>query len=197
MGKKKSSQHLTQSMGQMVSRAALAQLGPDIEKMVRHYIKNLGNQLAVQQASTLETLFSRVVVLESIIMEKLGYTTEDLTNKVADVEDEKEGFAVSDSAAELNDIVRLEIRTKTADQPEYQGSSRLKIYQTGSGGTIGQELEAGILGMKAGETKEVKFGKDQAMTAELKIDRVSRQIPAPAAPEAAPEGQANADQAQG
>jgi hypothetical protein len=191
MGKKKQTQHIQQSMGQMVSRAALSQLGPQIENMVRAYVNKLGSQLAEQQASTLETLFARVVVLESIIMEKLGYTTEDLTNKVATIEDEKENLVVSDSGAELNDVVRLEISTKTKDQADFQGSSRIKLYKTGTGQTIGQELEQAIIGMKAGETKEVNFGKDAAMAARIKVDRVSRLV------EATSEGAANDDQAQG
>lgn len=198
MGKKKTSNqpHLQQSMGQMVSRAALAQMGPQIEQMVRAYINQLGNQLAVQQASTLETLFARVVVLESIIMEKLGYTTDDLTNKVAAIEDEKEGLTLVEGAAELGDVVRLEIRTKTKDQPEFQGSSRLKISQIGTGQTIGQELEAAVLGMKAKDVKEVSFGKDGAMTAEITVDRVSRGQKQET-PKAAEQEASNDNQAQG
>lgn len=175
MGKKKNQNHLQQSVGNLVSKAALAQMGPQIEAVVRSYVQQLGNQLAVQQASTLETLFARVVVLESIVMEKLGYTTEDLTNKVADIEDEKENLMKVDQV-ELGDVVRLEIRTKTKDQTEYQGSSRLKVAQIGTGQTVGTELETAVIGMKAGETKEVLFGKDQAMSAEIKLDRVSRTI---------------------
>jgi hypothetical protein len=194
MGKKKSSQnHLQQSMGNMVSRAALVQMGPDIEKIVRHHVNHLGNQLAVQQASTLETLFSRVVVLESIVMEKLGYTSEDLTRLVSNKEDEAEGLARVDGAAEAGDVVRLEIRTKTKDQAVYQGSSRLKINQIGSGQTIGPELESAVLGMKAGETKEVEFGTDKAMTAEIKIDRISRAEKS----QAATQGDENASQSEG
>lgn len=193
MGKKKSSGHIQQSMGQMVSRAALAQLGPEIEQLVRGYVQQLGNQLAVQQASTLETLFARVVVLESIIMEKLGYSTEDLTAKVAQIEDEKESFELVQGEAQAGDVVRLEIKTKTKDQTEFQGSSRLKIYQVGSGQTIGEELESAIVGMKSGETKQVSFGKEGAMVAEIKVDRVSRQIKS----QDVTTGEANADQIQG
>lgn len=194
MGKKKTNgqgqARVQQSMSQMVSRAALAQLGPDIEQMVRFYVKQVGNQLAVQQASTLETIFARVVVLESIVMEKLGYTTEDLTRLVANTEDEKEGLTPIDGAAELNDVTRVEVQTRTADQAEFQGSSRLKIYKTGSGQTLGAEIEAQILGMKAGEVKEFPHGE---VVVQVKMDRVSR----PAKEEAAPEGEPNADQAQG
>lgn len=179
MGKKKSSgqsqAHLQQSVGSLVSKAALSQMGPQIEQMVRHYVQNLGNQLAVQQASTLETLFARVVVLESIIMEKLGYSSDDLTNKVATLEDEKEGLQSADTV-ETNDVVRLEISTKKKEQTEYQGTSRMKVYNTGAGQNLGLELEGALIGMKAGETKEVAFAEEGKMIAKLTVNRVSRPV---------------------
>lgn len=176
MGKKKSSQqHLQQSVGSLVSKAALSQMGPQIESMVRHYVEQLGENLAVQQASTLETLFSRVVVLESIVIEKLGYTAEQLTTLVADLQDEKEGLQAVETA-ELNDVVRIEVSTKTKDQTEFQGTSRMKVYKTGSGQTLGPELESCLIGMKTGETKEVSFGKDAQMTAKITLNKASRAI---------------------
>lgn len=179
MGKKKSQNRVQQSMGQLVSKAALTQMLPQIEQIVKFHMGQLGNQLAVQQASTLETLFTRVVVLEQIVIDKLGYTIEELANKVANLEDEKENLLATSEAVEMNDVVRLEVLTKTKEQTEFQGSSRLKIYETGSGQTLGAELESSILGMKAGETKEVSFGKDGLLTAKLNINRVSRSTKAP------------------
>lgn len=174
MGKKKQSQqHVQQSMASMVNRAALAQMGPQIDSMVRGYVNQAANQLAQQQSSTLETLFARVVVLEQVLIEKLGMTGDELVSRVADLEDSKEDLSRVETA-ELGDVVRIEVRTKTSDQAEFQGSSRLKIYDTGSGQTIGNELEPAIIGMKAGESKTVNFGKDGSMVAELKVDRVSR-----------------------
>lgn len=177
MGKKKSQQHLQQSMGNLVSRAALAQMGPSIENYVQQVVRQLGSQLAVQQASTLETIFARVVVLETIIMEKFDYTSEDLARLVADNEDQKENLVTAESV-EVGDVTRLEISTKTKDQEDYQGTSRLKVYNTGSGESIGEELEKALIGMKSGETKEVQFGKDQEMSAKITMERVSRKVPA-------------------
>ena len=192
MGKKKTQQnHQTQSFGNMVSKAALSQMGPSIERYVQQVVSQLGSQLAVQQASTLETLFARVVVLEEILMEKHQFTKEDLANKVAEVEDRKENLTLATSV-EKGDVVRLEIATKTKDQDEYQGTSRLKIYETGSGQTIGNELENDIVGMATGETKEIHIGKDKGMVAKIKVERVSR----PKKNEAPKEAQ-DADQAQG
>jgi hypothetical protein len=175
MGKKRSQgqNHQTQSFGNMVSKAALAQMGPAIEKYVKAVVQNLGQQLSVQQAGTLETLFARTVVLEEILMDKFQLTKEDLATKVSEVEDRKENLEQADSI-EKNDVVRLEISTKIADQTEYAGSSRLKVYETGSGGTLGNEIEDQLVGMKTGETKEFSFGKDKTMTAKVTIDRISR-----------------------
>lgn len=179
MGKKKSVQHVQQSMGQMISKAALAQLGPSIERYVEAAVQDLGSQLATQQASTLQTLFSRMVVLEGIVIEKLGYSKDDLSRKVAELEDEKEGLLLRDGPVEANDVVRLQISTKTKDQDAYQGTSRLKVYDVGAGNTLGTELEPAIIGMALSEEKEVEFGKDKQMLAKIKIDRISYRKPAP------------------
>lgn len=178
MGKKKTAQqHVQQSMGNLVSKAALSQMGPAIERYINHKMKELSSQLAVQQATTLENLFSRVVVLEEIVMEKLGYTTDDLTAKVADIEDRNQGQALVQGAAQHNDVVRLEISTKTNDQDAFQGTSRLMVSNVGTGNTLGVELESAIIGMKSGESKELQFGENKALTAKITVNRVSRAIP--------------------
>lgn len=187
MGKKKSQNHVQQSMGNMVSRAALAQLGPQIGEMIQAGIRQLGSQLATQQASTLETLFSRIRVLEEIAVTKLGYTKEALAEMVADIEDTAENLTKAETI-ENGDVVRLEVSTRAKDQTEFQGSSRLKISKTGSGETIGAELETALVGMKAGETKELEFGADKQMVAKFVINRVSRPIKVEVS---------NADQSQG
>jgi hypothetical protein len=176
MGNKKGSrqQHVQQSMAQMVSTAALARMAPSIQGFVEQMVRQLGSQLATQQASTLETLFSRVVVLETIVIEKLGLTKEDLAMKVSELEDSKEGMTLVEGPIELDDLVRLQVKTKAADQKEYQGESHLKLYKAGSGQTIGEELEQALIGMKAGETKTVEFGEKKDMVAEFTINRVSR-----------------------
>lgn len=173
--KKQQQQHVQQSMGQMISKAALAQMGPQIEKYINETIQRLGSRLAMQTAETTETLFSRIIVLENIIIEKLGYTKDDLANLVSDLEDSSEGLAlVTDGVIQKGDVVRLEVKTKTKDQAEYQGSSRLKLYDTGTGNTLGEELESALIGLKSGEIKTINFGKDKEMVAEFTINRVSR-----------------------
>lgn len=175
MGKKKQQQHVQQSMGNMVSAAALAQLGPKIEQLVRAHVDSLGNQLTSQQISTFQNILLRLVTLEKLVIEKLGVTAEDLAKRVSDLEDSAEGLESVDTV-ELGDTVRLEISTKTKDQDRFQGSSLLKLDNTGKGEYLGQELEAALLGMKSNETKEINFGQDGAMVAKLTVNRVSRKV---------------------
>jgi len=175
MGKKRTgnNQHASQSFGQMVSKAALTQMLPQIEQMVN----NLGRRLAAQQARTYEMLFSRIVVLEKIMMEKYGITEENLAERFADVEDERDGLVKADEVTE-GDLVRLEISTKVNTQKDFQGTTKLKVPNIGKGEQLGEELEKAALGMKVGETKEVKFGEKQELTAKLFVQRISRPVQA-------------------
>lgn len=173
MGKKKASQqHQADSFGNMVSRAALTQLLPHIEGMVNE----LGSQLQQQQQSTFQLLYTRLVAVEQILIEKGVATQEDMMNRIADLEDKREGLTTVDTVA-AGDTVRIAIRTKTEDQPEFQGSSKLKVMNVGTGNTIGKEVESEIVGMKAGDLKEVKFGQNKEIVAEIKVDRVGRPLP--------------------
>jgi hypothetical protein len=183
MGKKKSSgpqSHATQSFGQMVSKAALSQMMPQIEDVVRHYVNQLGSQIAQKSAETIEHLHARVVCLEALLMDKGVTTKEELSDKIASIEDDKRGVAAVDGPAESGDSV-------LKDQAEYQGRSLVRIDNVGTGNSFGPELESAIVGMKANEVKEVTFGKDKELGARLSVARVSR-------PKAA-QGVENANQA--
>ncbi len=177
MGNKKTTNgntHQTQSFGQMVSKAALTQLLPNIEQMV----SNLGSRLATQQARTYELVFSRILVLEKIVMEKFKITEVDLANKFADVEDERSKLIKVEEITS-GDTVRLEIKTKPTTDLEYHGETRLKIQNIGTGANLGTELETATLGMKTGETKEVVFGQNGENVASIFINRVSRPLNPP------------------
>jgi hypothetical protein len=190
MGKKKSSgpqSHATQSFGQMVSKAALSQMMPQIEDVVRHYVNQLGSQIAQKSAETIEHLHARVVCLEALLMDKGVTTKEELSDKIASIEDDKRGVAAVDGPAESGDSVRVTIETKLKDQAEYQGRSLVRIDNVGTGNSFGPELESAIVGMKANEVKEVTFGKDKELGARLSVARVSRPK--------APQGVENANQA--
>lgn len=176
MGNKKSQAHVQQSMGQMVGKAALAQMGPQIEQLVQQHIQHLGSQLATQTANTMQSLFSRIVVLENLLIEKLGVTKADIVSRVSDLEDSKEGLESVQGSVEVGDVVRIKIETKAKDQAEYQGASLLKIYKSGSGETLGKELEDALIGMSKDETKVVEFGQDKQMLAQITVSRIARPI---------------------
>lgn len=176
MGKKKQQvQHITQSMGQMVSKAALVQLQEPISMMVN----NLGQRLALKQAENTQTMFTRIVAIEKVLIDKGVLTQEDLQLKVADIEDSREGLVNVDDALATGDTARIQVRTKEiADETFESGVTRLKVGQTGTGNTLGTEVELGIVGMKVGETKVITFA-DGKLNAEIKIDRISRPVPPP------------------
>jgi hypothetical protein len=172
MGKKKTQEHMQQSMGTLVSKAALAQLAPEINEIVLAKVRELGGLLAQEQLSTLQDLFVRLVVLESLAVEKFGITPDELSDRVAQLQDESEGFKTSQEPAKAGDTIRLEIKTKTKDQAEFQGKSRLKVTNLGSGNSLGV-LEKDIIGMITAETKLIEFGEDNQMIAEVSINKIS------------------------
>ena len=48
------------------------------------------------------------------------------------------------------------------------------VDNAGTGQTLGSALEDALVGMKTDEVKEITYGEDQKMTAELTINRISR-----------------------
>ena len=177
MGKRKNQenqpQHATQSFQQLVASATLAKFSGYIDQQ----IQGLSRALLQRQAQAQEKLMVRIMSLEEIVMElNPAITKETLADRVATIQDRHEDFeAVSaEGVVELGDRIRLELSTRTADQTAFQGASRLQIDGAGTGQTVGAELESAMLGMKAGETKEVKFGKDESLLASITVNRVSR-----------------------
>ncbi len=172
--------HPTRSFDQYVADATLARLSGYIDGE----IQGLGQALAQRNQQTFANILTRLVATEEVLAEKLGVTKDDLANRVAAIQDRSDGLELVTGSAIVGDRIRLEIKTRTADQTEYQGTSRMQIDNLGSGQTIGKELECAIIGMTAGETKEVLFGKDNSLSASLSLNRVSRR-PAPAKTEEA------------
>lgn len=194
MGNKRKSSggkpHPTMSFEQMVSKAALDRLKPYIAQMAAEEAKKLENKTN----NTLNMLFGRIVVLEQLAMDHFKITDEQLADKLNDVEDGNQGLAVATDQVVVGDLVRLEIKTKDKDAKEWAGSSRIKVYQAGSGQTLGAEIEKQLPGMKPGEVKAFDIGKEgDQMTVELTINRISREIkpPTPASiPETDPKPEA-------
>lgn len=163
--------HQTRSFEQIVADATLARLGGYIDGQ----INEAAQAILIRNQQAMSNLLTRLVATEEILCDKLGLTKEDLATQVAKVQDRFEGFVEAQDAVTQGDRVRLEIKTRTADQETFQGSSRLDVLEIGSGKTLGPDLEKAVVGMTTGETKEVKFGKDDSMIASITVNRVSRQ----------------------
>lgn len=175
--------HPTRSFEQLVAEATQVKLGAFIEGQ----IAELGQNLLARQQQSLTSVMQRIIAIEEILLETVaGLTKDKLADRVATIQDRSEGFAtVEDGLVAIGDRVRLEIKTKTADQAEFQGSSRFQLDNTGSGATLGAELETAVVGMKVGETKEISFGENKSLVASLNVHKVSRQIPTETAEESA------------
>jgi hypothetical protein len=195
MGKKKNSQqHVAESMGQMVSRAALTQMMKPINQMVQIAVSQLGQKLAMKQTENTAMMFTRIVAVEKLLIDKGIVTANDLSNKVADIEDERDNATRAD-VLEKGDIARIEVRTKDAKAENFESdTTRLKVINFGSGNSLGTEVETAALGMKVGELRIVTFAKD-TLCAEITLSRVSRPIPPPAPPVEEPKEQPAAEAA--
>ncbi len=178
MGKKKRNKdpggvrqlHPQQSFQQMVGDTTLSKVKGYIDMQ----LQGMGQALIQRQAQAQQQTFIRIIALEEILMEKFDITKDQLAARVADIQDRSEGFKVVESGVKVGDRVRLEIKIKTAEQKDFQEPSRFMVDNAGSGDTLGKELEDAAVGMVAGETKEVKFGKDKTLTALLSVNKISR-----------------------
>lgn len=173
MGKKKgnSQPHASQSFQELLAQATLQKFAPYIQQQINYAAQGI----LQRQAQASANIFTRLIATEEVLMELVpGLTKERLATQVASVQDRNEGLEESLESVQIGDRVRVEIKTKTADQTEYQGTSRMLIDNIGSGATLGKELEDNIIGMAKGETREVLFGKDNSLSASITLNRVSR-----------------------
>ena len=171
MGKKKSSRSAQRDPNLSLTEAANKVLKPYIHQQ----LQLLGRQLQEDQKQTLRTLFTRVATLESIIQKEFKITDTQLAELVADMEDSGSGLTKVTEGADTGDTLRITLSTKLKEQEEFQGESRLLIDDLGNEPlTIGPELEPALIGLKAGESKEVEFGDEGKLVAKLEVNRVSR-----------------------
>lgn len=170
--KKKSKPRPTKSFEQLVADATLSKFSG----YINFNVSQTGQAIAQKIGSTLADLKTRILVIEDILLEAIPtLTKDDIRRRVSEVEDKAAGLvAAEDGVVAKGDRVRVEIKTKTSDQAEFQGASRMQIENAGSGNTLGSELEDAMIGMTVGETKEIKFGEEGAMTASISMERISR-----------------------
>lgn len=129
---------------------------------------------------SLEMAFLRVEALESIVIEKLGYTEEDLNSKVVDLQNKIEGLeSANDSEVKEGDTIRYELSTKKIADVDFSESSRQKLDKVAvEPFALSEEIEKPLIGMKVEESKEIEFGKDKdgknTMIAKIKLNHIAR-----------------------
>lgn len=174
MGKKRKSPksgraQQQQSFQQTITDQTLKKFKPYIDQQ----LQGAARAIAMQQSQLLDSAFTRIRILEELLIEKHEDVSKIfLANRVAELEDQKNGLVVADEVV-IGDRVRLEIRAKELDG-EYKESTKLLVDNAGTGQTLGAALEDALVGMKTDEIKEITYGAGQKMTAELTINRVSR-----------------------
>ncbi len=174
MAKKRQQKHATQSFGNMVSKSALMQLAPQIEQMIMMQTEHGYNQISAKISPAIEVLYRRVLELEKIIIEGGMVTRDDLAARLADSEDLSKGLAKSNFAVKDGDTVRLTLSIKQAGTDTYKPESRMLVDNIGSGKSLGQEVEAQVLGMNSGDTKEFDIGaENNRSTIKVVVNRVS------------------------
>lgn len=186
MGKKKNNgnkPHPNKSFEQYVADATLAKF----EGYIDQQVEVVGRAMAQYQMRQLAVLTLRIKAIEELLGGKLGVTAAELGDKVAEYEDQAEGFQeVKDGGLLVGDRARVEITHKKSEEADFSKPVRLMVNNAGSGQTLGEELEAALVGLTTGETREVIYGPEGVMTARLTINRLSRR-PAPPVPAAQPE----------
>lgn len=175
--------HPQKSFQELVAEATLSKFGQYIDDQVNA----LGQVVLQRQTQTANRIMTRLICLEELAIELNPSITKDsLAERVSAIEDRHDGYeSIGAEVVKEGDRVRIEIKTRTADQAEFQGSSRMMVDNIGAGFTLGKELEGAILGMKSGEVKDLKFGKDESLVASIALNRASRNPEKTAALEAA------------
>ena len=172
MGKKKGSNN---QAGFQKNLSVIEAANQVVKPFVRQEVQLLGRQLQQEQNETLRAIYTRLTTLEGIVQKELKISDDQLAELVADTEDKGYGLKKTTEAAKEGDYLRITASTKAKDQEEYQGVSKLVVAGVGQEPfTLGPELEPELIGMKAGETKEVEFGKNKEFKAKLEVNRVSR-----------------------
>lgn len=159
LAKKKPNQ--SRSFDQLVGDASVARLKPYIQDLVGQASQMMVQQVFQAMMSERSMLQTRQLAFENLLKKNCAWFNDDvLAMEVATVEDQAEGATAIEGPAEVGDKVRLEFQAKHLDQGEWSPVNKLAIHtlnvkspqgqvQTGS-----EVLEAQLVGMAAGETRE-------------------------------------------
>jgi FKBP-type peptidyl-prolyl cis-trans isomerase (trigger factor) len=189
MGKKKTQgkPHAQNSFEQLVAKANREALKPYIHEL----FMDLGNDLSQRVFRQLANIQTRIMALEEILISKLGVSEAEIQLTVANIEDEATGYRKVDRGAEAGDLLRVSIETKAKGTEEFTAPVKRQITRLlNQPYSLTETIEKALVGVKAGETKEVTL--EGEFQVRVTIDRVSESTqPKVEAvqPEAQPESQ--------
>lgn len=174
--KKKAPPKATQSFQQLVSQSNRDALKPYIIETCETLVNSLGNQLAANQFQKMASVFTRMTAIQRILTAKCGISEAEVREMVMDVEDEATGHTKTTEAAVEGDLVRITMMTKTSKETEFKRKVQREVtLDLNAENADTKLLNESLVGMKAGETKEVAVGTVKVL---LEVNRVSKS-PAP------------------
>lgn len=199
LGKKKT-QHQTHSFAQMMSQAQLKALEPYIQQLVANQFRQATQGIYQFIMNERQMMTTRQLAFETLLKENTEWFTEEkLGLAIVNVEDDALGLKSVDEPAAPGDKVRIEFQAMPHTQTEFTPPNKLAINDLQGKGPSGgvqthEALEAAIVGMKVGETKEflvpeaVEEGKEPEHTkVRVTVKRISR-APTPVEAPKADEG---------
>jgi hypothetical protein len=164
----------SQSFQKLVSQAAYGLLQTDVKQAVQQYAL----RIAQNQSAELASIVTRIAALESLLMDKNVVSNNELVSKVADLEDESQGYRKVEDEVKEGDLVRITISTKKVSSSDgFSGESKIQVRDCAlSPFTLPEKVEKAILGAKERQEVLVDFGNDDEMLAKIFVDRVSRKV---------------------
>lgn len=192
MGQKKKKATQTRSFDQLVADAQIKRLEPVVKEMVSLAMAGASQAIYKFVMSQRSATMTRQLAFERLLKANTPWFNENvLAAAVADVEDESQGLVACSDATKIGDKVRGTVAMKKSDGT-FGEQEKIAIHQIGVENTAGtnqttKELEDAIVGLKAGESREVALTQEtengpETTYALFTVEKVSR---APVAEEVA------------
>lgn len=145
----------------------------NVDKMIHQHFQRLNQALqettsnmARSQMESAAKVYTRIMAIEKTMMDKdPTITRESLRRKIVEVEDEATGHILVDRPATQGDYLRTTISTKRVDSETFSAPTQINIasLQNEPAQTY-PEVEAALVGMKAGDTKIIDVAVKQGET---------------------------------
>ena len=168
--------HANKSFADLVSKKQIQALQPMVFAMVSEASKQTSNELSKNFFQYIQNLQTRIMALEKVLEDRLGVSEEDIIAKVVEIEDSASGHTAVSRGAQEGDLVRVTISTKSsAEGAEFTTPVRRAITNLSlASPAFSKAVDAAILGMTAGETKEITVGEEpNTLIVRLTVDKVS------------------------